>query len=766
MKLTDERLTKFLEKRLDGKVSIEKFLNPSENDLRPAKNLKNMELAVKKIRKAISENKRILIFGDYDADGVCASAILYLFLKSQGVEPAVFIPNRFEMGYGISVEAIDEIEFEYAPNLVITVDLGITAVEEVEILKQEGIETVITDHHLPLEELPDTIVVDPKVDPDGTYGFDGICGAGVALKLVEALSSRAEALKYVDIAAIATIGDIVPLIDENRAIAKLGLDKINSGNCVPSLTFLKDKLNISNLTSTDVSFKLVPRINACGRMSNAKKAFDFLVETDKKLLEIRYREMEEDNNLRLSAIDSGIRCVGKFMDTYDLDLPSILVEGEFHEGVLGILASRVCGDYKKPAIIFTKTLNQTYKGSGRSPANIDIFSIISKFSGLLENFGGHKMACGLEVSIYNFDEFKMRFNEELSKLETKTEENEVDEFLDAIEVTDDDFNLNFVHQINLLEPFGFANEKPKFSFKTDALRVEQVSDKSFKHYKFFTKKCNMLLAFSGKDEAGIAELPCEKRMLVDFGINEYKGRENLNVVLKKFVPTTLKFGDDFEEDFARSLFFKYNSIFDKENRENYHLVSAPEMLAKEKFNLSNYGTAVVVGNDDDLESLNKIGIDTAKYISLKPYIDAKNVILIGTGKLLKENLKGYKNIIFLHKYFDEEHLFFSEKFVVYENEACLKIKSPPKTDRETFAKVFKVLLNSTKICAEDELILAKKISKNSGFSYSQVMFCMLTFFELNFIEFDEILSHLNVLKSKKTELSASKIYGEIANGRN
>ena len=246
MKLINKKLYDFLLKRFDNDEEVEKFLNPSENDFRDAHKLKNMDAAVQKIKTAIDENKKIFIYGDYDTDGICASTILYLYFKKIGANVDVFIPNRFENGYGISIDAIEEIESEYNPDLIVTVDLGITAIEEVEILKQEGIDIVITDHHLPLDEIPDTIVVDPKLESE--YGFDALCGAGVALKVVEAMAGRDEANKYLDIAAIATVGDIVPLVDENRAIARLGIDKINKKDCLKSITFMLEKLEISELT--------------------------------------------------------------------------------------------------------------------------------------------------------------------------------------------------------------------------------------------------------------------------------------------------------------------------------------------------------------------------------------------------------------------------------------------------------------------------------------------------------------------------------------
>lgn len=763
MKLTDERIIKFLDKRLEKSgIDREKFLNPTLNDLRNANNLKNIDSAVSKIKQAIKDNKDILVFGDYDTDGICASTILYLYLKSQGAKVQVYIPNRFENGYGISVEAIDEIEFEYEPDLVITVDLGITAVEEVEILKQENIDVVITDHHIPLAELPDTIVVDPKVDPDGTYGFDSLCGAGVALKLVEALSNRETALKYLDICAIATIGDIVPLIDENRVIAKLGIEKINRGECLPSITFMKEKLDIGKITSTDISFKIVPRLNACGRMDNALKAFNFLIETDPKQLEILYAEVEGDNTLRLSAIEKGNKEISKVLEKYDIDEPSALIVGDFHEGVIGILASRVCNELNKPAIIFTKDQEGNLKGSGRSIESIDIHKIISSMAGLLENFGGHKMACGIEILPENFDEFKRIFNENIEKVTHKTDFL-VGNLEPDIEIFDDDFNESFINQLNLLEPFGCENEKPKLAIKQNKMTVQPVSEKAFRHYKLYTKKNNFILAFNGYSELEAYKNEAEKLMFVDLGTSEYKGRININAMLKNMKLFPLGLNENISHNIMCSLYNKYYSIFDFNNREKYFEVDNVFEVARQKFAESDYGTIVVASSSDDLEMLEKQGIDTAKYISSKPMTNSQNVIISAGEQIYRlSQVKGYKNIIFLNSYFENEHLYFSQKYNIYENKTKISQKVELKSDRETFIQVYKMLSEFSFVKANDELELAEKLAiKNRTISAEQILFCTLVFMELNFVEFDDILNQITIQKSKKMVLASSKLYQEI-----
>ena len=759
MKITDERILNFINKRYEGKdFDLEKFLNPSENDFRDAHKLKNIDAACKKIKDAIAENKKILVYGDYDSDGICSSTILYLFFKSLGANVDVYIPNRFENGYGIGVEAIEEIQAYYMPDLIVTVDLGITAIEEVEILKEEGIDVVITDHHIPLDEIPDTIVVDPKLESE--YGFDALCGAGVAMKLVEAMAGRGEANKYLDLAAIATVGDIVPLIDENRAIAKLGIDKINRGDCLKSISFMLKKLEFEKINSTDISFKIVPRLNACGRMDNALKVFEFLIETNDKLLEEKYAEIESDNTLRLVSIDKGNKIIDKCLERFDRTEPSVLVRGDFHEGIIGILASRVCHEFNKPAIIFTKTEDGTLKGSGRSIDGIDVHKIIVSMADMLVNFGGHKMAVGVEIEEDFFDEFKRIFNEKI------LEEADENVFLISknkydIEITENDLTEKFYNELCALEPFGCENEKPVLALKQKDVLVEPMSDKVFKHYKCFTKNNTPIVCFNYYKHAEISKSKSEKLFIVELGENSYKGKTKLSILERDVRVLNPDFSGFEEVDYLSSIFNLYYSVMDFNNKDNYHISKDIKQVIQEKFKTSNYGTMVVASNNDDLKIVEELELN--QFINDVPFKNGQNVV-VSNPKSIYEigDVSGYKNIIFLHKNFEEEHLYFSQKVNVFEPEQKTANKFEISKDRAVFAKCYNLISNFASVKANDEIDFAKKLSlKSAEISASQILFCMLVFMELNFLEFDYDLNHVQVLKAKKMELSSSKYYNVV-----
>lgn len=758
--LKNKKLYDYLRNRFDSDEEIERFLNPSENDFRDAHKLKNIDDAVKKIKTAIENHQKILIYGDYDTDGICASTILYLHFKSLGASVDVFIPNRFENGYGISIDAIEEIMSEYAPNLIVTVDLGITAIEEVEILKQEGVDIVITDHHLPLDEIPDCLVVDPKLESD--YGFDALCGAGVALKLVEAMSGRDVAMKFLDLASIATVGDIVPLRDENRAIAKLGIDRINKKNCLKSLTFLLEKLEISEINSTDISFKIVPRLNASGRIDSAMKVFDFLIQSDKNVLAEKYLEIEGDNSTRLSFIDQGNKLIETQLKNFDSNNMSVLVKGDFHEGVIGILASRVCHEFNKPAIIFTKTESGTLKGSGRSIPKINLHEIISTMQNLLVNFGGHKMAVGVEIEEDMFDTFKEVLNQKIAEKYTKSDLL-IDKNSFDIQIDDDDLTLEFVNELNLLEPFGCENEKPIFAIKQHEMISQKVSEKSPKHYKFFTKKNNPVLAFFGYKYETIVESDSEKLLIVDLSKNYYKNKVSLNTVMKGLVLTNPKFLQNKNNDFLPAIRNLYYSIFDFNNESKYHLVEDMKTLIKSKFEEDDFGTLVVCSTEDDLDLIKQMNLE--QKISAEPFRNGQNAVFVSPNSLYDESMVvGYKNIIFMHKYFENEHLYFSKNFDVYEPAKILS-KIVLNKDREVFVRIFKLISNYSSLKVNDELDFAKTLSKyDSSLSPEQILFGLIVFMELNFVEYDEVLNQFDMLKAKKMELASSKMYSEVNNG--
>ena len=322
-----------LARGLDNVEDAKKFLHPSLNDMSNPFDIKGMKEAVDRIKTAISKKERILIFGDYDCDGISAISILMLYLENK-TSVDFYIPDRNEDGYGLSSHAIENLFKENKPNLVITVDCGITSVKEIESLKESHIDVIVTDHHEPQDEIPDCIVVDPKIEKKGFYDF---CGAGVALKLVEALSNREEIKKYLDICAIATIADVVPLIGENRIIAAFGLEKIRTNTRLG----LRIMLGGKEITSYDVMYKIAPRINSAGRLGSAKKVVDLFISKDPILLTMLCDELEADNTRRQAICEQVVSEAREMLKDVDFNKTRIIIleNDNWEAGVIGIAAA-------------------------------------------------------------------------------------------------------------------------------------------------------------------------------------------------------------------------------------------------------------------------------------------------------------------------------------------------------------------------------------------------------------------------------------------
>lgn len=442
---------------------IQAFLHPSLDNMRSPFELEGMQAAAERIKSAIERGERILIFGDYDCDGICAVSLLMLYLKDKA-NAAYFIPDRNKHGYGMTVDALENIIKTRKPDLIITVDCGITSTAEVEYLNNFGIDVIITDHHEPRESIPDCIVVDAKIKKQGFYDY---CGAGVAFKLVEALGGRREAEKYIDIAAIATIADVVPLEKDNRIIAYYGLKALKSS----PRKGIKMLAGGVDLTSSDVMFRLAPRLNAAGRLNNAMKVVDLFLEDDYFLLRSLSDELIRDNQRRQEICEQTVNDAKRMLRGTNFNETRIIVlESESWEaGVLGIAAARLTEEFKCPALLLSRNGDEL-KGSARSVPGINIFRAFFELSDYFISFGGHAQAAGVTLAADKFDGFKVKINEKLRSeygcaLPKVVCEMELDPCSDV---------LGFARELELLEPTGYCNPKPNFLIKGENFNFEHI----------------------------------------------------------------------------------------------------------------------------------------------------------------------------------------------------------------------------------------------------------------------------------------------------
>lgn len=515
---------------------IKVFLEPTRNDFYDPFLLPDMEIAVPRIINAIENKEKIVIYGDYDVDGITSISVLKKFLEDRGLDVSEHIPNRLDEGYGLNKEAIDEIN-ESGCKLMITVDCGISGLEEVEYANSLGIETIITDHHEPLDELPKAIaVIDAKIKTN-KYPFNQLAGVGVVFKLIQAISIKLgldekEYLKYLDLVCIGTISDIVPLVDENRVIAKLGLKLVEVTRNIGLRTLL-DSIGYKKVNSMSVSFGIAPRINACGRMGHADEALQLFL-TDNKTEAIRLTQKLNDYNKERQDIEKNIfeEALNKINEENIEEKSAIVLGGDnWHHGVIGIVASKITDMYFKPSILICFEDNKG-KGSGRSIPGFDLHKALCETSQYLEKYGGHAMAVGLSLSKEKFEDFKKVFQE-------YADSKDINEIVPIINIdkliTEKELNLEAVRDLEKLEPFGEANKCPLIAYKNlkiDSIRVLTEG----KHMKLTlkTEKNNIITAM-GFNMGYRAEeyLIGDKVDIVGtLEINAFNGNENIQFNLK------------------------------------------------------------------------------------------------------------------------------------------------------------------------------------------------------------------------------------------
>lgn len=514
---------------------VELFLNPTRNDFHDPYLMPDMKPAVQRIINAIKNNEKTIIYGDYDVDGITSITVLSKFLKERGLNVESYIPNRLNEGYGLNKAAIKKIADE-GFKLIITVDCGISGTEEVEYAYNLGMEVIVTDHHEPLDELPKALAVIDCKRKDSKYPFNSLAGVGVAFKLIQAIGlelkiDEKEYLKYLDIVAIGTISDIVPLVDENRVIAKLGLKLIEVTRS-PGVRALLNAAGYKEINSNTVSFGIAPRINACGRMGHEREALDlFLTENIVEANRIT-NTLNEYNKNRQSIEKRIFEEVVAKIESEHLDKKNSIVLGaeNWHHGVIGIVASKVTELYFKPSILVCFEGNEG-KGSGRSIPGFDLHAALCATSNYLEKYGGHEMAVGLSLKRDKFENFRKAFEE-------KAEQAHTEEIVPVIKIDKEielkDISLESVKSLNLLEPFGEANKTPIFIYRN--LRIDSIRALSEgKHLKLTLKDKNTIINAIGFNMGSYSEeyqLGDKIDVIGVLEINSFNGMECVQINMK------------------------------------------------------------------------------------------------------------------------------------------------------------------------------------------------------------------------------------------
>ncbi|MBP1760601.1 MAG: Single-stranded DNA-specific exonuclease-like protein [Firmicutes bacterium] len=513
-----------------------KFLYPQLSTLEDPLKMKGMQAALERIGEAITAKEKIVVYGDYDADGVCSIVILLECFARLGYPVGYYVPNRFSEGYGLNAEALHNLHAQGC-KLVITVDCGITSMNEAELARKLDMDLIITDHHTPADQQPiANAIINPKNDQLPT--ITNLAGVGVSYKLACALlhaRGMEPGQDWLDLVAIATVADIVPLLEENRTLVKYGLKALDK-TTRPGLVALLEKTGMLGkpVNSWQIGFVLAPRLNSAGRIDSARKSIALLLSRDEseaqqlaeELCRLNDERREIEENIYQQAL----------LNLPDLEQEKfILVSGEnWHEGVIGIVASRLANKFNRPAIVLSWEGEQG-KGSARSSGDFDLYAALLHCRVYLERFGGHRMAAGLALHRDQLDHFRKALQDYMLGQELPTIGKKI--YPADLEIDEAELSLNLWSEIELLAPFGEGNPVPSLVLRSSLLHDMLLVGTNGAHFKFRTGTSSLeAIAFNGADMMHPGLKVCKQDLLFDLAENNFKGRNSLQLKIRDIKP--------------------------------------------------------------------------------------------------------------------------------------------------------------------------------------------------------------------------------------
>lgn len=716
--------------------SIIEFLHPSKAHFISPFKMDGMREAVELITRARDEEWCVIVYGDYDADGICAATVMGNALKDFGIEPVLCVPER-RNGYGLSVELIDELFEEYFPQLIITVDCGISCAKEVEYIKEQGAEVIVTDHHELPENIPDCICINPKFN-DG-YIYDNLCGAGVAFKVACALLGE-EAHKYLDFTAIATVADSVPLTGENRDIVYEGLKLINTK---PRSCYSQFYKSDGVVNSQTLAFSIAPKINAAGRMGDAKSALDLFNEIDENAVFNLASKLTSYNIERQKYCDELYTSAKEMLATEGVSGKIIILAGEnWNSGFVGIVAARLADEFSRPVILFVRNGNML-RGSARSVENVNIFEALKASEQYIDEFGGHSQAAGVNVSADNYEALKRSLNQYLSSVYTE------EDFIPTVRVSGvlvSDYSTRFAKELEMLEPFGVGNKRPVFLIEERSTCVR--SGKLSNHLSIKDSRIE-LMYFGGNRFAPLIESGATKNIIFEYNVSTFRGKEYVKGFVRDII-YSMEAGMHATEEIALNGIASLGNPTDATAKPiskadvEQAMVECPDFgtlfIAYEYQTIGQFANSSKLNVDLFLPSSKSF----SSGILLSPLSDV--------------DLSGYSRIICLNNCaVDNPSL--SGKTVEY----CADGAVPSylydlSTEREYLLKIFSAL------CANVNNIRGSSISEvakvnDLGFPKAQVAFALNVFVQLELVSFDS--GSLTIYRGIKTDLSNSSVYNRV-----
>lgn len=510
------------------------FFRPSLSELHSPFSMKDMDIAVHRILQAIQQNENIMIYGDYDVDGTTAVSLVYSFLKNQTENIITYIPDRYKEGYGISIQGID-VAFEKKVSLIIALDCGIKAIQQVEYAREKGIDFIIADHHKPGEEIPQAVAVLNPKRKDCTYPYKELCGCGVGFKLIQALTDKLalpqeQLFAYLDLVVVAIAADIVPITGENRILAYHGLQVFDQTQR-PGFLAMKGLFNLQHFSISDIVFKIAPRINAAGRIKHGNYAVELLTEFNFEQAVAVAKEIDEFNTFR-KELDQDItaQALQQISDNQEENHPATVVfHPDWHKGVIGIVASRLIETHYRPTLVFTKS-DDKLAASARSVKSFDVYEALQACSEHILQFGGHKYAAGLTLLKSEYENFKRKFNEVVEQTLPKEHRNE--EIIIDAEIELNDLTPKNLRILKQFEPHGPGNMTPVFLSKKvfDVGGFAKAIGKNQEHLKMYLKQDNSSVfdAIAFGEGHRLNQINNQQRMEVVYSVTENSWQDQTN----------------------------------------------------------------------------------------------------------------------------------------------------------------------------------------------------------------------------------------------
>lgn len=744
-----------LSRGINNEEAFEEYLNPKT--LHNPMLLNGMEELVSRVKLAKQLNDKVLIFGDYDVDGVSATAIMLKALKQFGINADFYLPNRYIDGYGLTNAVIDKIADIFMPNLIITVDCGISCYNEVEYAKNKGIEIIVTDHHEIPQVIPDTIVINAKIE-EQEYPFRELCGTGVAFKFAQALLGEKEAEAFLPIAAIATIVDIVPLKGENRAIVYKGLKLCDRYLPVGlKMMFKENDISLTNPNSTDISFKIGPKLNASGRMGDAGDSLKIYFESDPVKIKNALEKIKNHNTKRQEICNKIYEDAEKQLEKFDLKNLRVisLKSKDWDKGVLGIVCSRLVEKYHKPVFLFAEERG-ILSGSGRSINDINIHQLLSSLQDILETYGGHSMAAGLSLKVENYQQFAEKINAFTLNYVSDDVFIPIKYYDQDIEA--DEINEDFIKQLSLLEPYGCENPRPKFKITASDIKLEPMR-KFPQHCVIKIGNLN-LTYFNFVNNINKITFSRQKSFIFEFQPRSLKG------IVDQFD------GGSFivEDAYKKLNTIELNQLMiDGKGEAKYTLYPKEELLSFVGLTTTSvFGTCFVTYSCFDYVQFAK-DYNTKGIYQFSIYSDNEvgyNSILLAPKGV--NWAKNFSKIIFLSPILDNKYIAALNKvsdatiYAPIESDKNLRKFSGIDLSRETFGKIFKAIAAKAGKSIYNVFDLFDKCDFKNQISFNTFYSSLLVFNELGLICIeDNVEFTLKVNKNIKSDLNNSKIYNTL-----